>query len=181
MDAAITTTERSLASYVSEYVRRQVAAARERIQQYGDRCVGSAGGRCVGSVGGRCVGSVGGRCAGSVRHGCVAATRPQSPLLNSPLLGNPPDRCSYLATTGAALNASQRGSDARAAALVNITSYCDRLAALRARLAALQVEADASVPENTSAGLFEQVSCCIPMVYKYDYYTRKRGLVTRTR
>jgi hypothetical protein len=36
VDEAVTNTERSLAAYVAEYVRRQVQQARDRIQQYGD-------------------------------------------------------------------------------------------------------------------------------------------------
>lgn len=36
VDEAIAATEGSLAAYVSEYVKRQVQRARERIQQYGD-------------------------------------------------------------------------------------------------------------------------------------------------
>lgn len=38
VDAAISETERSLAGYVREYVRRQVEAARDMVQEYGDRC-----------------------------------------------------------------------------------------------------------------------------------------------
>lgn len=39
VDKAISETERALAGYVKEYVRRQVAAARDKVQEYGDRCV----------------------------------------------------------------------------------------------------------------------------------------------
>lgn len=47
VDRAIGETERHLAAYVKEYVRRQVAAARDKVQEYGDRCVGVRRGSIV--------------------------------------------------------------------------------------------------------------------------------------
>lgn len=37
VDGAITATERHLAGYVKEYVRRQVEVARNKVKEYGDR------------------------------------------------------------------------------------------------------------------------------------------------
>jgi hypothetical protein len=39
VDGAVTASERALASYVEALVERQLAAAKERIRDYGDRCV----------------------------------------------------------------------------------------------------------------------------------------------
>jgi hypothetical protein len=39
VDKAISETERAVAGYVREYVRRQVEAARDMVKEYGDRCV----------------------------------------------------------------------------------------------------------------------------------------------